>query len=258
MRDDMTIISIPVKGTLIRVYAIGDVHLGAAEHMSKEWGRFLKMIEEDENAYLILTGDMMNNATKSSVSDIYSEVCSPSEQKKILHDQLYMVKDRILCGVMGNHENRSKKDVDLDPLYDVFVMLGIPERYRQNMAFLRLRLSHPESGKNLGTYHFCVAHGSTKTKNRNFANYVDGLDVMITSHTHDAEVDKPSKLVFDRSSDRIRIHPMVHINAVSWMAYGGYGARKMYAPKTVAQPQHLVLESTSRASTTYKQMKVIW
>ena len=81
------------------------------------------MIEEDENAYLILTGDMMNNATKSSVSDIYSEVCSPSEQK--MHDPAVSVKDRILC-VMGNHENRSKKEVDLDPLYDVFVMLGHP------------------------------------------------------------------------------------------------------------------------------------
>ena len=32
----------------------------------------------------------------------------------------------------------------------------------------------------------------------------------------------------------------------------------MYAPKTVAQPQHLVLESTSRSDGFYKQMKVVF
>ena len=113
-----------------------------------------------------------------------------------------------------------------------------------------------ESGKNLEP--ILRAHGSTKTKNRNFANYVDGLDVMVTSHTHDAEVYKPSKLVFDRSSDRIRTHPMVHINACSWMDFGGYGARKMYAPKNNADPQYIELESTSRSEGNYKQMRVIW
>ena len=41
--------------------------------MAKEWGGFLKKIEDDESAYLVLTGDMMNNATKTSVSDVYSE-----------------------------------------------------------------------------------------------------------------------------------------------------------------------------------------
>lgn len=258
MRDDKTIIEAEAEGTLLKVYAIGDVHLGAAEHMAKEWGGFLKMAEEDDSVYLILTGDMMNNATKTSVSDVYSEICSPAEQKKILHDQLYHVKDKILCGVMGNHEGRSKKEVDLDPLYDVFVMLGIGERYRRNMAFMRLRQKAPAVKKSLATYHFCVAHGSTKNKNRQFANYVDGLDIMITSHTHDPEAKKPTKLVFDRSSNTIRTHRMIYINACSWMDFGGYGARKMYAPSTNADPQYIELESTSRSEGNYKQMRLVW
>ena len=52
----------------IRVYAVGDLHAGAIHSDLKGWERFNQIIQDDPYAYLIILGDMMNNATKSSVS----------------------------------------------------------------------------------------------------------------------------------------------------------------------------------------------
>ena len=37
-------------------------------------------VQYDKDAYIILNGDILNNATKTSVSDCYSEVLMPMEQ----------------------------------------------------------------------------------------------------------------------------------------------------------------------------------
>lgn len=52
----------------ITIYPISDVHLGAAEHMEREWNDFCEKIAAQENAYIILGGDLINNGTRSSVS----------------------------------------------------------------------------------------------------------------------------------------------------------------------------------------------
>jgi predicted phosphodiesterase len=254
MLDDMQVISVDLKTEKhIKIYPIGDVHLGAAEHMSKEWSDFLRKIADDDSAYLILTGDLMNNATRASVSDVYEEICPPSEQKKIIYDQLYSVRDKILCGVMGNHEGRSAKDVDNDPLYDVFVQLGIQERYRKNMAFLRIRLQ-------LATFKVVVLHGTTPNKAKNFSYAIDGVDCMITSHTHNPSVNRPAKLIFPVKGDHVSVKPYVTITVPSWLDYGGYGARHMYMPQTTGAPQYIVFSARTHCGRNVdrKKMQVVW
>ena len=66
----------------IIIYPICDVHLGAAEHMEREWESFCKQLFYQQNAYVILGGDLINNATKNSVSNVFEETMRPREQKK--------------------------------------------------------------------------------------------------------------------------------------------------------------------------------
>ena len=81
---------------------------------------------------------MVNNATRSSVSDVFAETMRPREQKRYLVNALKCLTERIICGVPGNHEARSGKDADDDPLFDVFCKLDLEDVYRQNIAFVRL------------------------------------------------------------------------------------------------------------------------
>ena len=114
----------------IHIYPILDVHLGAAEHMRREWNYFCDHILNDPYGYITLGGDLINNATRSSVSNIFEETMRPREQKKVIIEMLTPIKSRILCGTTGNHERRSVKDADDDPTYAINIpFFGVSTRY---------------------------------------------------------------------------------------------------------------------------------
>ena len=82
--DDRLIVRSFEENEDIIIYPISDVHLGAEEHMTRAWELFCQSVLDQKNTYLILGGDLINNATRSSVSNIFRETMSPSMQKKVL------------------------------------------------------------------------------------------------------------------------------------------------------------------------------
>ena len=66
----------------ITIIPISDVHLGAAECMEQEFISFVETVRNSENVYITLGGDLLNNATKSSVSNIYDEVYRPIASRR--------------------------------------------------------------------------------------------------------------------------------------------------------------------------------
>ena len=69
---------------------------------------------------------------------------SPSDQKRWLADQLYEVRDKILCVVPGNRE-RNKRDVMII-LCTTFVASWILKSYRPNAAFMIIRIGDKGNG----------------------------------------------------------------------------------------------------------------
>lgn len=236
--DDFRIVTANIDETDIKIYPIADVHLGAKEHDSKAWSKFRERVANEDDAYLILAGDMINNSTRGSVGNPYEEELPPSEQKKVLYDQLWPLKDKILCGVTGNHEARSVRDVDNDPLYDVFVNLGIQERYRRNMAFLKVKMRFQN-------YSFCVAHGASRTRTGYFA-YSVNVDCLITGHTHTPAIEQPTRYCMPQHGNRVQVRDMVTVVVPSWLEPGGYSLSKMYQPKTTSKPQVIYLSANSK------------
>ena len=127
----------------ITIIPISDVHFGALEHLGKEWIEFCKRIADEENTYIILGGDLVNNNVRTcGFINPYDDLVRPSEQKKRMVEFLEPIKDKILCAVTGNHEARSLKDDDVDITYDIMAKLDIEDIYRQNMAFMKVSLGH--------------------------------------------------------------------------------------------------------------------
>ena len=231
----------------VTLIPVSDVHLGAAECMEKEWIAFIKMVEESENTYITLGGDLLNNATKSSVSNIYDEVYRPSEAKRMMARMLEPIRDRILCAVGGNHERRSSKDVDDDITYDIMAKLDIENLYRENIAFLKIQLGNKtnengvkSAGRDRPTYCLAVTHGSGGgiltgagvNRNERFGYSVDGIDALIVGHTHKPYTTQPGKIVVDSHNNQISIKPFKVISSTSWLEFGGYAAQKMLLPST--------------------------
>lgn len=228
----------------ITIVPISDVHLGAAECMEKEFREFLRWVADTENVYLTLGGDLLNNALKSSLSNIYTEIYRPREAKRIMTDMLYPVRDRILCGVGGNHEARSLKDSDSDITLDIFSKLDIEHLYRQNIAFTQIRFApntddaQRTAGKRRPSYTLAVMHGagggvltgSSINRNERFYNIIEGVDVTITGHSHKPAITSPAKLRVDSHNLKVDIVPYKQVISSSWLNYGGYALNKQLLP----------------------------
>lgn len=227
----------------LHIYPISDVHLGAAEHMEREWSQFCNNFLQDENAYLILGGDLMNNSTRCSVSNVFEETMRPREQKRVIAEMLEPLKERILCMVSGNHERRSGKDADDDPSYDIACKLDIEHLYRENIAFLKIQMGKQDgNGVENPTYVLTVTHGAgggmltggAVNRNERFGYVLDGSDALIVGHTHKPFVTQPAKILIDPRNNKVSIKPFKIVSCTSWLNWGGYAAQKMLSPTSHA------------------------
>ena len=232
----------------ITIYPISDVHLGAAEHMTREWELFCQRVVNEPNSYIILGGDLINNGTRTSVTNIFEETMRPREQKKVMVKMLEPLRDKILCAVSGNHERRNR-DVDNDITYDILCKLDLEHLYRENIAFVKIQMGRQRGdGLKNPTYVLVVTHGSgggvltggAVNRNERFGYVLDGADALIVGHTHKPYVTQPAKLKIDAQNNRVSIKPFKVVSMTSWMTYGGYAAQKMLLPTSHA-PQAIKL-----------------
>jgi len=254
MIDDFQPIIHKLRGRPIKLWAVGDVHIGAKEADISGFEAFLKRVQADEDSYLIVVGDVLNFGVRDSVSDVYAETMPPSAQIEYATELLYPTKDRILACVGGNHEHRGVKSVDLDPLYQVMVMLRIPELYRQNFAFLRVILLN---GNICDRYALYLTHGKSAAKQKKFSeSAIEGVDAIVCGHTHTGSLTKNARLVFNESN-RIFVKSQVSVTACSWLKYGGYASRSQCLPTVTSNPQALLLDYTGSNASKGK-IQVIW
>ncbi len=223
----------------LTIIPVSDVHLGASEHLWNEWESFCQYVLSNPNVYITLGGDLINNGTRSSVTNVFEETIRPRDQKRMMAEMLKPIRDRILCAVSGNHERRSGKDADDDPTYDILCKLDIENRYRENIAFVKIQMGEKNSnGKLNPTYMLVVTHGSgggvlsggAVNRNERFGYAIDGADVIIVGHTHKPFVTQPAKIYIDKYNNNVSVKPFKVVSTTSWLAFGGYAAQKMLSP----------------------------
>lgn len=244
----------PDKGD-ITIYPISDVHLGAAEHMCREWAAFVERVKSEPNSYIILAGDLINNALKTSVSNVYEETMRPREQKQRMIEMLLPLRDKILCAVSGNHERRSAKDADNDITYDIMCKLDLEDLYREDLAFLKIQMGDNQNGAGYcnPTYILAITHGAGGgaltgggvNRFERFAYALDGVDGLICGHTHKPLITAPAKLSVNPRTNKVFLRQFRVIVSTSWLSYGGYAAAHMLPP-TAHAPQTLTLAGNKK------------
>lgn len=233
------------KYPTITLYPIGDLHLGAIGFNEKAWADFCDFISNEPDSYVILVGDMVDNSTRNTrVANPFENKYRPMEQKNILAEYLKPIAPKVLASVDGNHEQRTWKESDQCILYDVLCRLNIETVHRMGTAFLYLQIGERTNGKRgirpISSYNIVVTHGtgggklagSAINNQQRFAYACDGVDVLISGHTHAPSVTKPSKIVFDAVRAEIRTEPFLCVQSSSWLSYVGYPLQKMLAPQT--------------------------
>jgi len=244
MQGDLELIkkAYPEDQDVLRVYAIGDVHVGSPNYDSNAVRKKLRIIQDDPCGVLCLCGDLGNFGLRSSVSNVYQETMSPKAQIEHIYRLFDPIKDKIVAVVPGNHEERITKEVGTCPLYDLCVRWGIQDVYRENVAIIKLSFGI-HHGKQQNTFIGIVTHGSTRARHKKFIAGFDGIDFAISGHTHTPEYSPHGKIRVNNIKATALHVPYKEIVVDANMTPGGYGLKKEYEILPPPELQYLELST---------------
>lgn len=247
-KDDVVRVDLGQEPERAYIHLFADWHVGDRFCDIERIKNDIDILKKSKDHYAICVGDLMNNAIKSSVSNIYSEKISPQEQIERIVEILAPVKDRILYMTAGNHESRTFKEAGLDPMAVVAAKLDLSDRYSKNGGVLsfsigRDRTNTPRNSTRRIKYYFYILHGTGGGSkpgakiNRlvDLASIVDA-DIYIHAHTHLPMATMIPFCRINRSHDVVTMEDRLFVNAASKLKYGGYGKEKGMTPSSMADP----------------------
>lgn len=232
-----------LKGVEIHTFA--DWHIGDKACDIESIMEQISYIQEKENAYVICNGDLMNNATKTSVSDCYAEDIPPMQQLETLCELLTPIKDKILMLTQGNHEARTYRTDGIDLTALLSKQLGIYDRYVREGGVIFLRMG--ELSKHLHNRQVCYTiyctHGSGGGRKEgakairlaDMASIVD-CDIYLHSHTHLPMIMKQNFFRIDTSNSAVAEVCKLFVNTAAQLKYGGYGQTYEFKPSNTTPP----------------------
>ncbi len=229
----------------IEVHSFADEHIGDAHCDLPRLRERIKYVAETPNAYCILNGDILDNASRSSIGDIETRELNIMGQIQAGVELFSPIKDKILCITNGNHENRAYRKEGIDISMIVANQLGIGDKYSPTAALLFLRfgkLSSHHSYRPVLYTLFCN-HGSGGGRREgakairlaDMASIVDA-DIYVHSHTHLGMIMKQGFFRIDLTSSTVQNVTKLFVNTSSNLSYGGYGEAQEFKPNSKDTP----------------------
>lgn len=225
-----------------KLVVLGDMHLGdplCDLDLIKETINFVK---NTPDCYVIINGDIMNNAIINSKSDTISETLTMEQQQDLAIELFYPIKERILIIADGNHENRTYKLTGINPLRYVARALGCLDKYTHETYLINIRMAYKGNSKNSSTFRIFGQHGSygggrkvgsAANTLQEMSAVVANANLYIRSHTHNHISFHDDCYIVSQYGNLIR-HRRTYYNAMAFLKYGGYAADKGYRLTDVA------------------------
>ena len=211
----------------------------------------IEYVKKTPNAYCILNGDLLDNATKTSIGDTYTQEFNPMAQLQRANEMFAPIKDKILCITHGNHENRTYKKEGINLSYLIASQLGLADYYTPTSAVLFVRFGELPyfkesngSGKSRKLcYTIYTLHGSGGGRKEgakairlaDMASIID-CDIYIHSHTHLPMIMKQGFHRIDTRNNSVALVDKLFVNTAANLNYGGYGEAGEFKPPSKESP----------------------
>lgn len=243
MLNDLDVITktYPKSFDTLRVYAIGDVHVGSPQFDEAAIRKKISIIQSDDNAAVCLCGDLGDYGLKNSKTNVYQATMSPKQQQEYIYKLFEPIADKIAAAVPGNHEERITKEVGTCPLYDLCVMWGVPEIYRENVAITKFAFGEWQTNGKQIVFVGITTHGTSRNKHKKFIACFDGIDFAISGHTHTPEYSPHGKIRVDTKNETATLVPYKEIVVDANMKPGGYSIKNEYEIPSPPELQYLEL-----------------
>ena len=239
---------------ILELVCISDSHIGDPYANEQALMKQIRYVEDTPNCYAVINGDIMNNGTKSSKSDTYTEVLSPMEQIVKAVMLLKPIAPKVLALTQGNHERRTSKESGVDLMKIIAMELGLVDKYSEGMAYIFIRFgeqsSHDHFRKVL--YTILVTHGNgggrtVGAKANRLADLVSiaDADIYLYGHTHNNIAFKEGFMRVNWRTYSIEMVDRLFVNSGAFLDWGGYAEQAQYRPSVIAPP-HIFLSGTER------------
>jgi len=171
----------------INVYPFGDCHIGSPQYCHPLAKLVVNTVKNDDRGYMVLMGDLIENAIVGSLGDVYTQTMPPAEQLEFVVDLLEPVKEKILFMIRGNHEFRTFKTVGMFPEQYLSAKLGLVPFLGTSVYAMFLLESHtPKSFKCY--FHHGSGGGSTQggkvNRLRSLREIAPDADATFMGHVH--------------------------------------------------------------------------
>ncbi len=245
MNNDLDIIvkKFPHKMEELHIYAIGDVHVGSPQYDDNLTRKKLKIIADDPCGCVVLCGDLGDYGLKNSKTNVYQATMQPKEQQEYIYELFKPIASKITAAVPGNHEERITKEVGTCPLYDLCVLWGVPEVYRENVAITAYYFGSPRKTEQQTVFIGITSHGSSRNKHKKFIAGFDNIDFAISGHSHLPEYSPHGKVRINRHKLTASQVPYKEIVVDAHLSVGGYGMKKEYEIPAPPELQYLELST---------------
>ena len=235
-------IDLPRELKVLEIHLFADEHIGDSHCDFKRLLQRIEYVKNNPNAYCILNGDILDNATKSSVGDIYSQAISPMDQLNHAVQIFGPIKDKILCITHGNHENRTYKNEGVNLSALIAAQLGLENRYSSTAAVIFLRFGEDEYKRKI-RYTVYTLHGSGGGRKEGskvnrlaeMASIID-TDIYIHSHTHLPVIMRQAFHRVDVINSKVQLVDKLFVNTAANLNYGGYGEAGEFKPSSKETP----------------------
>ena len=240
-----------IKAELSRGIDILELHIFADEHIGDDncdverLKARINYVANTPNAYCIMNGDIVDNASRSSIGDIEAREFNIMGQIEKAVELFAPIKNKILAITNGNHENRSYRKEGFDISKIVAAQLGIADKYAPAAAtiFLRFGETSGHEHNRLLRYTLYVNHGSGGGRKEgakairlaDMASIIDA-DIYIHSHTHLPMVMKQGFFRTNLSNSTVANVTKLFVNTASNLNYGGYGEAQEFKPNSKDTP----------------------
>ena len=242
MNKDLSIIvrRYPEEWSKLRIYAIGDLHVGAQGFNESAVKKKIQIVKDDPNAALVICGDLGDFGLKNSKTNVYQATMQPQEQQEYLYELFQPVKDKISAACPGNHEERLVRETGINPLLTLCCRLGCEDAYRENMAITKYVFGR-QSNKQSNVFYGLTTHGTSRNKHKKFIACFDGIDFAVSGHTHTPEYSPHGKIRIERTHGVARHVPYKEIVVDANVEPSGYGLKHEYEIAPPPELQYLEL-----------------
>lgn len=259
MNNDLTVIvkSFPSDWPLLRLYAIGDCHVGAETFNETALKKKIQIIRDDPYGVVTLCGDLGDFGLRNSVTNPLKATMQPAEQVDYIYELFAPIKDKIVSAVPGNHEQRLVKESGIDPLLTLCCRWHCEDVYRENVAILKLAFGNRSNGKQQNVFVGITTHGSSIRKHqRHIASY-QPIDWAVAGHSHTPMYYPHGVIRIDAKHATASWGSYREIIVNSDLSPGGYAIKNEYEIAPPPELQYLEMRVVRENNKTRKPHKIM-